>query len=109
MSNSNNKPVAKPIFKKQLPQGISAAVFQNTRDGKTYRSINLQRSYKADGKWQRMSLYLDHEHIPFFMDALDATWRFLNDYPIGSVATVDAEPENVEPIVESIPAEELAA
>ena len=85
MSNSNNKPVAKPIFRKQLPGGISAAVFENTRDGRTYRSVNIQRSYLKDGKWNRMSLYLDHEHIPFMIEVLEGTWKFLNDYPIGSM------------------------
>lgn len=68
----------KPVFRKQLPNGISAAVFENTRDGRTYRSINLQRSYKHDGSWKRMSIYLDHEHIPFMIDALETTWKYLN-------------------------------
>ncbi len=85
MTNSNNKPAAKPIFRKQLPGGISAAVFENTRDGRTYRSVNLQRSYLKDGKWNRMSLYLDHEHIPFMIEVLEGTWKFLNEYPIVSL------------------------
>jgi hypothetical protein len=61
MTNTNTtQPKAKPIFRKQLPGGISSAVFENHRDGRTYRSVNLQRSYRKDGKWNRMSMYLDH-------------------------------------------------
>ncbi|MCA9200476.1 MAG: hypothetical protein KDA87_23215 [Planctomycetales bacterium] len=72
---SNN---SKPIYRKLLRGGISAAVFENTRDGRTYRSVNLQRSYRKGNEWVRMSIYLDHEHIPFMIEALDATWKFLN-------------------------------
>jgi hypothetical protein len=86
MTNSNNKPTAKPIYRKQLPGGISSAVFENSRDGRVYRSVNLQRSYYRDGKWNRLSLYLDHEHIPFMIEVLEATWKFLNDYPISGVS-----------------------
>ena len=72
---SNN---SKPIYRKLLRGGISAAVFENTREGRTYRSVNLQRSYRKGNEWVRMSIYLDHEHIPFMIEALDATWKFLN-------------------------------
>lgn len=90
MTNNTNKPAPKtPVFRKQLPGGISTAVFENTRDGRTYRSINLQRSYRKDGKWQRMSMYLDHEHIPFFIEVLQGTWDFLNTYPVGTTLPND--------------------
>ena len=84
MTNSNETPGAKPVFRKQLPGGISAAIFENTRDGRTYRSVNVQRSYLKDGKWNRMSLYLDHEHIPFLIEVLKRSWEFLNDHPIAN-------------------------
>lgn len=78
MTNSNHSSSAQPIFRKQLPQGISAAVFENTYEDRSYRSINLQRSYRKDDSWKRMSLYIDHEQIPFVIEALKATWDFLN-------------------------------
>ncbi len=68
-----------PIYKKQLPKGIGAAVFEKQHDGRTYRSVSIQRSYRnRDGEWKRMTIYLDHEHIPFMQEALEATWKFLN-------------------------------
>jgi hypothetical protein len=99
MTNTNNaKPAAKkPIFRKQLPGGISAAVFENTRDGKTFRSVNLQRSYRKDGKWNRMSIYLDHQDIPFMIEVLNGVWRYLNEFPVGTSSENDseaAEPED---------------
>ncbi len=86
MSNTNTSTstAKKPVFRKILPGGISAAVFENTRDGRTYRSVNLQRSYKQNGNWNRMSMYLDHQHIPFIIEVLQGTWQFLNEHPIGS-------------------------
>ncbi len=44
MSNTNTSTstAKKPVFRKILPGGISAAVFENTRDGRAYRSFNLQ-------------------------------------------------------------------
>lgn len=86
MSNSKNN---KPVYRKILRGGISAAVFENTRDERTYRSINLQRSYKQNGKWNRMSIYLDHEHIPFMIEALNATWNSLNEYPVNAINDPD--------------------
>lgn len=87
MSNNANR----PIFKKQLPHGIAAAVFEKHTNDRTYRSVNLQRSYKKDGKWERMTIYLNHEQIPFFIEALEATWKFLN----GELAPVeDAQPSD---------------
>ena len=86
MTNTNTaKAAIKPVFRKQLPGGISAAVFENERDGRTYRSVNLQRSYKKNGQWTRMSMYLDHEHIPFIIEVLQSTWQFLNEHPASSV------------------------
>ncbi len=84
-SNSSASQPKKPRYRKQLPNGISAAVFENTRDGRIYRSVNLQRSYKRDGKWNRMSLYLDHEHIPFVQEALQSVWQFLNEVPPSNI------------------------
>ena len=95
MSTNNTKPAAKkPVFRKILPGGISAAVFENTRDGRTYRSVNLQRSYRQNGKWNRMSMYLDHQHIPFIIEVLQGTWHFLNEHPIGSQQAQNTEPES---------------
>jgi hypothetical protein len=91
MTNSK-QPANKPIFRKQLPGGISAAVFENTRDGKTYRSVNLQRSYRHNGKWNRMSIYLDHQDIPFMIEVLNGVWRYLNEFPAGTASENDGEP-----------------
>lgn len=94
MTNTNTtKPAIKPVFRKQLPGGISAAVFENERDGRTYRSVNLQRSYKKNGQWTRMSMYLDHEHIPFFIEVLEGTWKYLNEHPVGGTAISETESE----------------
>ena len=104
MTNANTSAQPKrPVFRKQLPGGISTAVFENTRDGRTYRSVNLQRSYKKDGKWIRMSMYLDHEHIPFFIEVLQGTWAFLNETPVGSQANSDDSTNESasEPVAES--------
>lgn len=95
MTNSNTtKSAAKlPVFRKVLPGGISAAVFENERDGRIYRSVNLQRSYRKNGEWARMSMYLDHEHIPFFIEVLEGTWRFLNEHPAGGSAAQETGSE----------------
>jgi hypothetical protein len=86
MTNTNTtQPKAKPIFRKQLPGGISSAVFENHRDGRTYRSVNLQRSYRKDGKWNRMSMYLDHADIPFMIEVLQGTWNFLNGHLVSNL------------------------
>jgi hypothetical protein len=69
----------KPIYRKVLRGGISAAVFQNEREGRSYRSVNIQRSYKKGNEWVRMSIFLDHEHIPFMIEALESCWKFLNN------------------------------
>lgn len=67
-----------PIFKKQLRRGIASAVFERTKDDRTYRSVNLQRSYRKNDEWHRMNIYLEHEDIPFMIEALQAIWQFLN-------------------------------
>jgi len=85
MTNSNDK--QQPVFKKQL-RGVATAVFESeNKDGKKYRSINLQRSFLKNGKWERRSIYLNHADIPFVIEALQSTWNFLNDYPISSSET----------------------
>ena len=68
----------KPIYKKQLRYGIAAAVFEKTHEGRTTRSVNLQKSYKRNGEWVRHNIYIDHHHIPFMIEALSATWDYLN-------------------------------
>ena len=73
MSDTN-----KPVFKKQLRRGIATAVFERTHEDRTYRSVNLQRSYYKNEEWHRMNISLDHEDIPFMIEALKATWNFLN-------------------------------
>ncbi len=93
-SNTSTATPKLPKFRKQLPNGISAAVFENTRNGRTYRSVNLQRSYKRDGKWNRMSLYLDHEHIPFVQEALQGVWNFLNSVPPTSFSESEQPVDN---------------
>ena len=107
MTNTNTtKPTIKPVFRKQLPGGISAAVFENERDGRTYRSVNLQRSYKKNGQWARMSMYLDHEHIPFFIEVLEGTWKYLNEHPVGGSLVTESESEPTEePVDDEIDAE----
>ena len=94
MTNINTtKPTPKqPVFRKKLPGGISSAVFENEHDGRTYRSINIQRSYKKNGEWTRMSMYLDHEHIPFMIELLKGTWQFLNESPISSTGNTEGVP-----------------
>ncbi len=89
-NSAPEKQAAKPIFRKQLPGGISASVFENRHDDRSYRSINIQRAYKHNGDWKRMSLYLDHEHIPFMIEALQAAWQFLNNTPASYVEAADA-------------------
>lgn len=89
--STNSKQQSKPVFRKKLPNGISAAVFENEYEGRKYRSVNLQRAYRKDGNWKHMTLYLDHEHIPFVVEALQSSWQFLNDYPIGSIASDQPE------------------
>ncbi|MEZ6117760.1 MAG: hypothetical protein R3C28_14485 [Pirellulaceae bacterium] len=101
MSNNN---VSKPIYRKMLRGGISAAVFENTRDGRTYRSVNLQRSYRKNNEWARMSIYMDHEHIPFMIEALDATWKFLN----GDLLPIEDSAESVESADSQEPVDEAA-
>jgi hypothetical protein len=96
-TNTNKSNAVKPVFRKQLPGGISAAVFQNVRDGRTYRSVNLQRSYRdRNGKWNRSSVYLDHADIPFMIEVLQGTWNYLNDHPIGAASSTEGEAEPVE-------------
>ena len=34
-----------------------------------------------------MSMYVDHEHIPFVIEALEATWKYLN----GEYSSLPAE------------------
>ena len=92
---TNTKSVAKPVYRKQLRAGISIAVFENEHDGRKYRSINVQRSYKKNGKWERMSMYVSHEQIPFLIEVLQSTWTFLNDHPIGTIGGTNAEATEV--------------
>ena len=84
MSNNTSN---QPIFRKKLQHGISIAVFEHSREGRTNRSINLQRSYKKDGNWNRMSLYLNHEDIPFIQEALKSVWEFMNSVPTSQPST----------------------
>ncbi len=100
-TNTNKPATSKPVFRKQMPNGIGVAVFQNTHEGRTYRSVNLQRSYRKNGEWKRMSLYLDHEHIPFVIEALDTTWKYLNDALIPTSHTEAIDDSHVESPVEA--------
>ena len=88
--SDNQKTPRNPIFQKRLPGGISAAIFEHVRNGKTYRSINVQRSYKSGNGWNRSSIYLDYENIPFTIEALNAALRFLNDFPVKSIEMDEA-------------------
>ena len=84
-----------------IRRGIASAVFERTKDERTYRSVNLQRSYRKDDEWHRMNIYLEHEDIPFMIEALQATWQFLNqDSPSASSASLESDSE--------IPVEALA-
>lgn len=98
--SSNSKPASKPVYRKKLPNGISAAVFENEFEGRKFRSVNLQRAFRKDGNWKNMTIYLDHEHIPFVVEALQGVWQFLNDFPMGSVA-IDQIAGQGEPISSS--------
>jgi len=103
MTNTNNQPSgkSKPVFRKQLPGGIGSAVFENSYEGRTYRSVNIQRSYRKDNKWTRMSIYLDHEQIPFMIEALQSAWQFLNDYPLAR-SNADEDASQEEPLDDSV-------
>ncbi|MCC7336550.1 MAG: hypothetical protein IT422_15780 [Pirellulaceae bacterium] len=92
-TNSTDSTKAKPVYRKLLPNGISTAVFENEYEGRKYRSVNLQRSYKKDGQWKRMSMYIDHEHIPFVIEALQGTWNFLNSSAPSQVEADELQPE----------------
>ena len=93
---SNNQ-TNKPIYRKLLRGGISAAVFEHERDGSTYRSVNVQRSYRHKGEWKRMNIYLDHEHIPFMQEALQSVWQFLNnELPYGDSPNEHASDETTD-------------
>ena len=39
-----------------------------------------------------MSMYLDHEHIPFMIELLKGTWQFLNESPISSTGNTEGVP-----------------
>lgn len=104
MTNTNNQ--SRPIYQKRLPGGISSAVFQNTReDGRVRRSVNVQRSYRKGDQWVRMGIYLDHEQIPFLIEALQGAWQFLNDYPVvretAEKGEAEAESANAESAAEA--------
>jgi len=44
-----------------------------------------------------MSIYLDHEHIPFMQEALDSVWKFLNnEINYGEAAIADEEQPHIE-------------
>lgn len=99
MSNSttqSTKPVQRPVYRKMLPGGVSSAVFENQRDGRVYRSINLQRSYRKDNEWKRMGIYFDHEDLPFAIEALSGALTFLNDFRSSSIPGADAAQGDVE-------------
>jgi hypothetical protein len=89
-----------PKHASERPGGISAAVFENTREGKTYRSVNLQRSYWHNGKWNRMPIYLDHQDIPFMIEVLNGVWRYLNEFPAGTSGESDGDVAGAEDTVD---------
>ena len=84
----------RPVFKKQLRRGIASAVFERINDDRTYRSVNLQRSYRKNDEWHRMNIYLEHEDIPFMIEALQATWQFLNQDSSSTDSQVSVEAES---------------
>ena len=95
---TNTKP--QPIFKKQLRGGIAMAIFeQTTAEGRSYPSINLQRSYfsKKQNDWVRMNIFVEHQQIPLAQEALKAAWDYLNnDYMERSLSTRD------EPVIDEV-------
>lgn len=98
MSTTSTKTLAKkPIFRKSLPGGLSAAVFENEDEGRTYRSVNFQRSYRKKGEWVRSSMYLDHDQIPFAIEILQGTLEFLNN-GYGALTDTSAEPQESDPV-----------
>lgn len=73
-----------PIFKKQLRGGIALAIFEHsTAEGRSYPSVNLQRSYfsKKKNDWVRMNIIIEHQQIPLAQAVLAEAWDYLNgDY-----------------------------
>ena len=104
-ANNATKSAKKPIYRKQLPGGVSAAVFLNEREGKTYRSVNLQRSYRdRKGDWQRHSVFLDHSDLPFAIEALKGTLDYLN----GTLTEFYTANNNAQEDTTSVPSDESA-
>ena len=99
MSNTKQQ----PIFKKQLRGGIALAIFeQTTAEGRTYPSINLQRSRfsKKENDWVRQNIFVEHQQIPLVQEALKAGWEYLNgDYMQRLQTTAD------EPVIDEVTGE----
>ena len=84
-----------PIFKKQLRGGIALAIFEQiTAEGRSYPSINLQRSYfsKKQNDWVRTSIFVEHQQIPLAKEALNAAWDYLNNDYMDRLQTTAEEP-----------------
>ncbi len=77
-NTSNTEAKRKPIYRKSLPGNISTAIFANTHDGRTFYSINLQRSYRTrSGEWQRQSIFLEYGDLLHTIEALNDAFRYL--------------------------------
>ncbi len=101
-TNTNNTEAKKkPIYRKQMPGNISTAIFANTNDGRTFYSINLQRSYRTrSGEWQRQSIFLEYGDILYAIEALRGTFKFLSE---GAAAYVNSDADD-EPATDAIEA-----
>jgi len=84
-----------PIFKKHLRGGIALAIFEHTTtEGRSYPSVNLQRSYfsKKQNDWVRMNVIIEHQQIPLAQAALAAAWDYLNGDYMDRAPTIAEEP-----------------
>lgn len=81
--NNQSSQSTQPIFTKRMRHGIATAVFEKLHEDRIVRSVNLQKSYRKGDTWERKTIYIDHDHIPFMIEALQATWDFLNQVPVG--------------------------
>ena len=65
-------------------------IFEHTTaEGRSYPSVNLQRSYfsKKENDLVRMNIIIEHQQIPLAQAALAAAWDYLNGDYMDRLAT----------------------
>jgi O-acetyl-ADP-ribose deacetylase (regulator of RNase III) len=68
-----------PVFSKRLG-AISATVFENQTDERTYFNIQVTRRYKAsDGAWHDSSVLNGEADVTHLIEVLSCTNRFLQE------------------------------